>query len=109
MPAESKVGATMHRDRLSEAFTSLVSRLEKSAKVIEHDLNSKHPPRKLSDIYPAKKNLYPSRPGREACMNYMRFGSCKFGIQCKYDHPKRVKNTDELLEEEMMNDKRYML
>jgi len=30
---------------------------------------------------------FPSRPDAEQCMFFMRTGSCKFGANCRYDHP----------------------
>lgn len=30
---------------------------------------------------------FPSRPGKEACAFYMKTGTCRFGAQCKKDHP----------------------
>ena len=37
----------------------------------------------------------PQRPGAPYCMYYMRFGTCKFGFHCRYNHP---------LREEFIND-----
>ncbi|KAL7152838.1 hypothetical protein ABFS83_04G125200 [Erythranthe nasuta] len=35
---------------------------------------------------------YPSRPDAEDCSFYMKFGSCKFGQSCKFNHPPRRMN-----------------
>ncbi|KAK3005719.1 hypothetical protein RJ639_016704 [Escallonia herrerae] len=35
---------------------------------------------------------YPLRPDAEDCSFYMRTGMCKFGSQCKFNHPMRRKN-----------------
>lgn len=35
---------------------------------------------------------YPMRPDAEDCAFYMKFGSCKFGLNCKFNHPPRRKN-----------------
>lgn len=35
---------------------------------------------------------YPMRPDAEDCAYYMKFGSCKFGLNCKFNHPPRRKN-----------------
>ncbi|KAI3454954.1 hypothetical protein Pfo_011617 [Paulownia fortunei] len=34
---------------------------------------------------------YPKRPDVEDCAYYMKFGSCKFGLHCKFNHPPRRK------------------
>ncbi|KAK4486127.1 hypothetical protein RD792_008795 [Penstemon davidsonii] len=35
---------------------------------------------------------YPMRPDADDCSYYMKFGSCKFGLNCKFNHPPRKKN-----------------
>lgn len=35
---------------------------------------------------------YPERPGEPECQFYMRTGECKYGLQCRYHHP-RDRNT----------------
>ena len=30
----------------------------------------------------------PDRPGQLPCQFYMKTGKCKYGWQCKFDHPK---------------------
>ncbi|PSR89495.1 Zinc finger CCCH domain-containing protein [Actinidia chinensis var. chinensis] len=35
---------------------------------------------------------YPVRPDAEDCSFYMRTGTCKFGSNCKFNHPPRKKN-----------------
>ncbi|XP_042065808.1 zinc finger CCCH domain-containing protein 67-like [Salvia splendens] len=35
---------------------------------------------------------YPMRPDAEDCSYFMKFGSCKFGLNCKFNHPPRRKN-----------------
>ncbi|KAJ0105698.1 hypothetical protein Patl1_18214 [Pistacia atlantica] len=39
-----------------------------------------------------KKYPYPVRPDAEDCPYYMKNGSCKFGSNCKFNHPARTKN-----------------
>mmetsp|Transcript_16781 Transcript_16781/g.41313 ORF Transcript_16781/g.41313 Transcript_16781/m.41313 type:complete len:371 (-) Transcript_16781:145-1257(-) len=41
---------------------------------------------------PAKLNEkgFPSRPGEQVCSYYMKFGDCKFGPECCFDHPFNV-------------------
>ncbi|KAL8478604.1 hypothetical protein ACS0TY_030473 [Phlomoides rotata] len=39
-----------------------------------------------------RKSNYPMRPDAEDCTFYMKFGSCKFGLNCKFNHPPRRKN-----------------
>ena len=46
------------------------------------------------------KTKFPVRKGREKCMNYLKFGTCKFGIQCQYDHPPKLKTGNALMLEE---------
>ncbi|XP_051119073.1 zinc finger CCCH domain-containing protein 43-like [Andrographis paniculata] len=36
-----------------------------------------------------RRSFYPSRPDAENCAFYVKFGSCKFGPQCKFNHPPR--------------------
>uniref|UniRef100_A0ACD5VE61 Uncharacterized protein n=1 Tax=Avena sativa TaxID=4498 RepID=A0ACD5VE61_AVESA len=35
----------------------------------------------------AEETMYPERPGEPECNYYMRHGSCKFQMDCKYHHP----------------------
>ncbi|OIW18300.1 hypothetical protein TanjilG_31440 [Lupinus angustifolius] len=35
---------------------------------------------------------YPLRPDAEDCAYYMKTGSCKFGFNCKFNHPIRTRN-----------------
>ncbi|CAM6082199.1 unnamed protein product [Calypogeia fissa] len=37
---------------------------------------------------PHKDMIFPERPGQPECQYYMKTGDCKFGITCKYHHPK---------------------
>jgi Zinc finger C-x8-C-x5-C-x3-H type (and similar) len=30
---------------------------------------------------------YPERPGEPDCSYYMRTGTCRFGMTCKFNHP----------------------
>lgn len=30
---------------------------------------------------------YPERPGEADCSYYMRTGTCRFGMTCKFNHP----------------------
>lgn len=39
-----------------------------------------------------REEPYPERPGEPQCQYYMRTGECKFGLQCRYHHP-RDRNT----------------
>lgn len=39
-----------------------------------------------------KRVNYPMRPDAEDCAYYMKFGSCKFGLNCKFNHPPKRKN-----------------
>ncbi|KAG8388051.1 hypothetical protein BUALT_Bualt02G0085000 [Buddleja alternifolia] len=39
-----------------------------------------------------RRTSYPMRPDAEDCGYYMKFGSCKFGAHCKFNHPPRRKN-----------------
>ncbi|KAF7123683.1 hypothetical protein RHSIM_Rhsim12G0171400 [Rhododendron simsii] len=39
-----------------------------------------------------RRNLYPVRPDVEDCSHYVRTGACKFGPNCKFNHPLRRKN-----------------
>jgi hypothetical protein len=34
--------------------------------------------------------IYPQRPGEKACAFYMRNRTCKYGGDCKFDHPQWV-------------------
>lgn len=34
-------------------------------------------------------HTFPRRPARKVCDFYMKTGRCKFGMQCKFDHPPR--------------------
>eukprot|EP00246_Nothoceros_aenigmaticus_P012393 TRINITY_DN3825_c0_g1_i2.p1 TRINITY_DN3825_c0_g1~~TRINITY_DN3825_c0_g1_i2.p1 ORF type:complete len:494 (+),score=18.11 TRINITY_DN3825_c0_g1_i2:438-1919(+) len=35
-----------------------------------------------------KETSFPERPGQPECQFYMKTGDCKFGISCRYHHPK---------------------
>lgn len=35
-----------------------------------------------------EQTMYPERPGEPECSYYMRHGSCKFQMRCKYHHPR---------------------
>lgn len=39
---------------------------------------------------------FPSRPGAIKCANFMRFGTCRYEIQCKFDHPKPIRVEEKL-------------
>lgn len=39
-----------------------------------------------------RRSLYPVRPDVEDCSHYVRTGACKFGPNCKFNHPFRRKN-----------------
>ncbi|MCO5608575.1 hypothetical protein L7F22_062786 [Adiantum nelumboides] len=34
------------------------------------------------------QTIFPERPGQPDCHHYMKTGDCKFGVNCKYHHPK---------------------
>ncbi|KAL5206242.1 hypothetical protein ABZP36_034451 [Zizania latifolia] len=34
---------------------------------------------------------FPRRPGEPDCAYYVKFGSCRFGMKCKFNHPSRKK------------------
>ncbi|KAK9278571.1 hypothetical protein L1049_028143 [Liquidambar formosana] len=40
----------------------------------------------------SKRYHYPVRPDAEDCSYYLRTGTCKFGSNCKFNHPVRRKN-----------------
>ncbi|KAI4326756.1 hypothetical protein MLD38_032035 [Melastoma candidum] len=48
---------------------------------------------------------YPVRTGAEDCSYYMRTGNCKFGSDCKFNHPVVRKNQDKAKEEEELRDR----
>ena len=58
-------------------------------------LNSSQLVGHLDSVCPQPK--YPSRPGRDPCMNYLRFGDCKFGFGCRFDHAQKGKTPDQML------------
>jgi hypothetical protein len=35
-----------------------------------------------------RDTIFPERPGQPECQYYMKTGDCKFGITCRYHHPK---------------------
>lgn len=39
-----------------------------------------------------KRVLYPLRPDAEDCAYYMKTGNCKFGANCKFNHPPKRRN-----------------
>ncbi|KAK8287476.1 hypothetical protein V6Z12_D07G061600 [Gossypium hirsutum] len=39
-----------------------------------------------------RRTIYPVRPEAEDCAYYMKTGLCKFGFNCKFNHPVRRKN-----------------
>lgn len=39
-----------------------------------------------------RRYSYPVRPDAEDCAYYMKTGNCKFGSNCKFNHPVRRKN-----------------
>jgi hypothetical protein len=36
----------------------------------------------------------PTRPGAEKCKHYLRYGTCKYGEGCRFDHPPEEKGTE---------------
>ncbi|CAD6206214.1 unnamed protein product [Miscanthus lutarioriparius] len=56
-----------------------------------------HPKEKSSRYHPKKEPslsgelmVYPDRPGEPECPFYVKTGSCKFGANCKFHHPKDI-------------------
>ena len=43
--------------------------------------------------------LYPLRPYAEDCTYYVRTGMCKFGLNCRFNHP--VRRTNQVLVEKL--------
>nr|CAB3465708.1 unnamed protein product [Digitaria exilis] len=39
------------------------------------------------------KVRFPRRPGEPDCTYYLKFGTCRFGIKCKFNHPSRKKKS----------------
>lgn len=35
-----------------------------------------------------KEQVFPERPGEPECQYYIKTGDCKFGLSCRYDHPR---------------------
>jgi len=35
-----------------------------------------------------KDQLFPERPGEPECQYFLRTGDCKFGLACRYNHPR---------------------
>lgn len=35
-----------------------------------------------------QEKVFPERPGEPVCQYYMRTGDCKFGLACRYHHPR---------------------
>jgi hypothetical protein len=38
---------------------------------------------------------FPIRPGEVKCKQFLRFGTCKYGAECRFDHPPGEKGTEE--------------
>ncbi|KAE8679703.1 hypothetical protein F3Y22_tig00111398pilonHSYRG00367 [Hibiscus syriacus] len=60
--------------------------------------NSTNPPESGSSgqmlLSSTSASNYPERPGQPECRYYMNTGSCKYGSDCKYHHPKeRIANS----------------
>jgi Zinc finger C-x8-C-x5-C-x3-H type (and similar) len=51
----------------------------------ERDLESDSPKKETEGK--AAELRYPLRPGQPDCSFYLRYGSCRFGIKCKFNHP----------------------
>ena len=51
------------------------------------DLASDNFTRPENDVQTQEQIMYPERPGEPRCYNYMRHGSCRFQMNCKYHHP----------------------
>ncbi|XWS51350.1 hypothetical protein CRYUN_Cryun12cG0169600 [Craigia yunnanensis] len=65
-----------------------------------------------------RRSHYPVRPGAEDCAYYMKTGLCKFGSNCKFNHPVRrtnqavkekVKEKDESTEKPSQTECKYYL
>ena len=54
-------------------------------------INGGDEPEKKDEIDVAKKYQYPVRPEAEDCSFYLKTGTCKFGSNCKFNHPVRKK------------------
>lgn len=39
-----------------------------------------------------RRFFYPVRPGEPDCVFYLRTGSCRYGSNCKFNHPRRRRN-----------------
>lgn len=39
------------------------------------------------------KVRFPRRPGEPDCNYYVKYGTCRFGTKCKFNHPARKKKT----------------
>ncbi|KAK8325285.1 hypothetical protein V6Z12_A11G041800 [Gossypium hirsutum] len=51
------------------------------------------------------RSHYPVRPDAENCAYYMKTGLCKFGSNCKFNHPVRRKNQEKLKENDESTEK----
>ncbi|CAO2039216.1 unnamed protein product [Urochloa humidicola] len=52
------------------------------------NFQSRYGPRRVQPL--ADLKVYPERPGEPECPFYMKTGSCKFGSNCKFHHPKEL-------------------
>ncbi|XP_044356392.1 zinc finger CCCH domain-containing protein 8-like [Triticum aestivum] len=43
--------------------------------------------RRENAVQTQEQIMYPEKPGEPRCFNYMRHGSCRFQMNCKYHHP----------------------
>ncbi|CAL4943812.1 unnamed protein product [Urochloa decumbens] len=50
------------------------------------NFQSRYHPRRDQPL--TRLKVYPDRPGKPECPFYMKTGSCKFGADCKFHHPK---------------------
>jgi hypothetical protein len=41
---------------------------------------------------PDSRPRFPRRPQEPDCAYYLKFGTCRFGMKCKFNHPARKKN-----------------
>lgn len=94
------------QEGLDEGLRDLKLSEEKSGDVLEGidggekelDLESDSP--KKGKEGKVAKPRYPVRPGQPDCSFYLRYGSCRFGMKCRFNHshpPKKKKNNNKVM------------